>query len=179
MEGGTKKYCLVAILDIRNVFNSANWECIMQALKEKNVPEYLCKIVASYFTDRILKYDTKNGPREYNITEGVPQGYVLGPLLWNIMYDGLLRLRLPRNVKLVAYADDVAIVIVAKHLYEINHMSGIAFEQVNWWMNIVNLQLAHHKTEAVLITSRKSWKRSRWKLASNESYRNHSSGIWE
>ncbi|GBP82181.1 hypothetical protein EVAR_60291_1 [Eumeta japonica] len=32
---GTKKYCLVATLDIRNAFNCANWECIMQALREK------------------------------------------------------------------------------------------------------------------------------------------------
>ena len=28
-KGGTKKYCLVATLDIRNAFNSANWNCIM------------------------------------------------------------------------------------------------------------------------------------------------------
>ncbi|GBP43149.1 hypothetical protein EVAR_40589_1 [Eumeta japonica] len=90
-KDGTKKYRLVATLDIRNVFNSANWECIMQTLREKNVSEYLCKTVASYFTDRILKYDTKNGPREYNITGGVPQVSVLGLLLWNIMSDGLLR----------------------------------------------------------------------------------------
>ncbi|GBP58736.1 Putative 115 kDa protein in type-1 retrotransposable element R1DM [Eumeta japonica] len=155
-KGGTKKYCLVATLDIRNAFNSSNWECIMQAFREKNVPEYLCKIVASNFTDRILKYDTKNGPRKYNISGGVPQGSVFGPLLWNIMYDGLLRLRLPRSVKLVAYADDAAVVIVAKLLDDINHMAGIAFEQVNRWMNTVNLQLAHHKTEAVLITSKKN-----------------------
>lgn len=69
-------------------------------------------MVASYFTYMFLKYDTKNGPREYKIT-----GWdsVLGPLLWNIMYDGLLRLVLPSNVKLVASADEIAVVIVPKH----------------------------------------------------------------
>lgn len=154
-KGGTKKYCLVATLDIRNAFNSANWDRIMQALEEKNVPGYLRRIVASYFTDRVLKYDTENGAKEYDVTGGVPQGSVLGPLLWNIMYDGLLRLNLPGSVKLVAYADDVAVVVVAKHLDEINHMFDITFEQVNRWMDAVNLQLAKQKTEAVLITSRK------------------------
>ncbi|GBO99081.1 Probable RNA-directed DNA polymerase from transposon X-element [Eumeta japonica] len=76
-KGGTKEYCLVAALDIRNAFNSANWVCIMQALRGKNVPEYLCRIVASYFTSRVLKYDTKNGPKEYDITVGVPQALFL------------------------------------------------------------------------------------------------------
>ncbi|GBP05040.1 Probable RNA-directed DNA polymerase from transposon X-element [Eumeta japonica] len=34
-KGGAKKYCLVAALDIRNAFNSANWDCIMQARREE------------------------------------------------------------------------------------------------------------------------------------------------
>ncbi|GBP65563.1 Retrovirus-related Pol polyprotein from type-1 retrotransposable element R1 2 [Eumeta japonica] len=71
------------------------------------------------------------------------------------MYDGLLRLNIPRRVRLVAYADDVAVVFVAKHLDEIRSLFDITFEQVNRWMDTVNLQLAEHKTEAVLITSRK------------------------
>ncbi|GBP94342.1 hypothetical protein EVAR_65488_1 [Eumeta japonica] len=75
-KGGAKKYCLVAALDIRNAFNSANWDCIMQALDEKNVPAYLRRLVVSYFTDRVLKYDTKNGPKN-DVTGGVPRSSVL------------------------------------------------------------------------------------------------------
>ncbi|GBP00325.1 Putative 115 kDa protein in type-1 retrotransposable element R1DM [Eumeta japonica] len=88
----------------------------MRPLEEKNIPKYLCRVVASYFTNRVLKYDTEKGPKEYKITGGVPQGSVLGPLLWNIMYDGLLKVPLPTEVNFVAYADDIAVVIVAKQL---------------------------------------------------------------
>lgn len=45
--------------------------------------------------------------------------------------------------------------IVAKHLEEINLAFDITFRRINMWMNTVNLQPAKHKTEAVLITSRK------------------------
>jgi len=71
------------------------------------------------------------------------------------MYDSLLRLTLPKDVKLVAYADDVAVVIVAKHLEEIELAFDVSFERISQWMNTVNLELAKHKTEVVLITSRK------------------------
>ncbi|GBP70549.1 Putative 115 kDa protein in type-1 retrotransposable element R1DM [Eumeta japonica] len=71
-KGRTKKYCLVTTLDIRNAFNSANWDCIMRALEEKNITKYLCRVVESYFTNRVLKYDTEKGLKEYKITGGVP-----------------------------------------------------------------------------------------------------------
>ncbi|GBP30295.1 hypothetical protein EVAR_27908_1 [Eumeta japonica] len=72
-KGDLKKCCLMGTY-IRYNFNSINWDCIMQALQEKNIRGYLRKVVASY---RVLKYDTKNDPREYGITGGVPQGSVL------------------------------------------------------------------------------------------------------
>ena len=80
-KNGEKEYCLVTALDIKNAFNSARLNPIMEALERIKVPWYLRTMVASYFSDRILKYDTKQGPKEYRVTGEVPQGSVLGPLL--------------------------------------------------------------------------------------------------
>ena len=154
-KGGTKKYCLMVALDIKNAFNSAKWDCIMQALNNMNVPGYLRRIVGSYLTDRILQYDTEDGPREYKVTGGVPQGSVLGPILWNIMYDELLKLKLPEGAELIAFADDVALLIVAKYLEEIKFLFAEIFGRIRQCLEGMGLKLAEQKTEAVLFTGRK------------------------
>lgn len=153
---GAKKYCAIVTLDVKNAFNSANWDRILEALRKMKVPQYIRRIIMSYFNDRILIYTTDAGPKTRKITGGVPQGSVLGPLLWNIMYNGILRLSLPRGTRMVGFADDVALLVIAKLLEEIIQMANEAIRMVRQWLAANGLQLADHKTEVVLVTSRKA-----------------------
>lgn len=46
---------------------------------------------------------------------GVPQGSILGSTLWNIFYDRILKTTVEKGVTLVAYADDLAMVVTGKN----------------------------------------------------------------
>jgi hypothetical protein len=100
--------CVLITIDVANAFNSAPWWAIMQAMINKKVPEYLVRVMRNYLCDREIIHG--KGHDAMKLTSRVPQGSVLGPLLWSIMYDSLLTTRMAEGITLVGYADDVAIV---------------------------------------------------------------------
>lgn len=57
----------------------------------------------------------KDGPKKYIVTADLPQDSVLGPLLWNAMYNGVLSLLMPKDITSIGFANDPAVVVVAKH----------------------------------------------------------------
>lgn len=152
-----KRFCAIVTLDIKNAFNTADWEVIRQNIRERNFSEYLIKMIDSYLNNRVLEYETDEGIMQYRVSAGVPQGSILGPFLWNLMYDGLLNLALPEGSALVGYADDVALVVDKPNPDLIEIVTNDSLGRINRWLRANHLQLAAAKTEAILITKRRSF----------------------
>jgi retron-type reverse transcriptase len=140
---------LMVCLDIKNAFNTARWDEILKALDGK-IPSGLWKIIRSYLSDRRATHVGADGKvHEFEMTMGVPQGSVLGPALWNVFYDAILRLRLPTGCSIVAFADDVALLVEHKDPVLLKIHADEALRIVSDWIAGVGLTLAVEKTEAI------------------------------
>ena len=69
------------------------------------------------------------------------------------MYDSVLRIRKPKVVAIIGYADDIAITGVAKTIDEVKAAETIT--TVKNWLRTARLCLADPSTESVLLSSRK------------------------
>ena len=113
----TTNIVLLATLDIRNAFNSASWEDMIFALETTfKTPQYLINMIRSYLQDRDLIYETEENLCTKKIKSGAAQGSILGPELWNISNDEILKIDMPPDTYLVGYADDIAAVIAARDI---------------------------------------------------------------
>lgn len=144
-------YALAVSLDIQNAFNSIPWMTIRRALANKGFPDYLRRILDAYLAERMIVYPTIDGGGESReVQAGVPQGSVLGPLLWNIFYDEILRASTENGCSIVCYADDTLVVVAAASVPEVRRRACVQVSRALRGIRRLGLNVAIPKTEAVL-----------------------------
>lgn len=134
-------------VDIRNAFNTAPWEPILDNLAGVGISGAMLNCIDSYLSYRSVK----TGKRALRTNMGVPQGSVLGPLLWNVLYDDLLRLRQEAGVTLIAFADDLAVLVESNSAEDLRWSGNEALRGIVRWVESNNMEIAPQKTEAIVL----------------------------
>ena len=110
------------------------------------------QLLKSYLTNRrqCVLIDNKKS-KILNVTAGVPQGSVLGPVLFLVMINDLTW-----NVSShsIVFADDTTFVSKHKDLVELKHISNVALVEAKTWFNANKFVLNNTKTSNMLFTTK-------------------------
>ena len=142
-----REYCTAIFLDVAQAFDRV-WHTGMNYKIRRYLPQNVHSVLESYLQDRSfqVKHNSAVTP-EFQINAGVPQGSVLGPLLYLIYTSDI-----PTSNELVTstFADDTAIlsrhksIILACNRLQ-THMSLVE-DWLSIWRIKVNEQKSHHVT---------------------------------
>lgn len=81
---------------------------------------------------------------------------MLGPTLWNVLFDDVMELEVPEGVSLVCYADDLAIVVTATTREDMILEGNETLHRTKLWMAANNLIITEEKTVVTILN--KKWK---------------------
>ncbi|KAJ4436396.1 hypothetical protein ANN_19028 [Periplaneta americana] len=112
----TKRVVAAAYLDIERAFDKVWHEGLLVKLLGMGVPDGMIRLISNYLRGRTFKTrvgTSFSATRE--IHAGVPQGSIIGPILFNIFINDLpFRCNHGRSSHLYIYADDTALLAMGK-----------------------------------------------------------------
>ena len=134
----------------------------------KKVPDYLLRMIDDYMSDRWVIYQGDKWSLKEEMTCGAPQGSRVGPLVWNVMYDDFLRMDLPAGTSIIGFADDALVLCVADDVRILELRINESLRRAKRWLDSRGLKMASEKTEALLVTDRRSFQYPRIVLGEHE-----------
>jgi len=118
---------------VEGAFNSAWAPSVLKHLQESGCQRNLYNLTKNYFSKRRATVETNNTKLETAVSKGYVQDSCLGPGMWNIFYNSLLKLKFTSSTKIIAFAEDILLQTTGETVSEIENTSNIELTKISNW----------------------------------------------
>jgi retron-type reverse transcriptase len=148
--------CIGIFIDLAKAFDTVSHRILIKKLHHIGIRGIARDWFESYLKNRtqIMKYkDICSDPIE--VSYGVPQGSILGPILFLLYMNDLCCMKLT-NSRIVSYADDTVLLFSGSTWKETEYVSQVGFNMISDWLDGSLLSLNSEKTNYLCFSINKS-----------------------
>ena len=148
-ELDAKGYSGAILMDLSKAFDTINHELLIAKLNAYGFSEKALALILSYLTNRWQRVKINTSFSSWKeLTQGVPQGSVLGPLLFNIYLNDLFMFL--NEVGISNYADDTTLYVCSSNLKNVIEKLEQNSEVAIFWFESNFMQLNTEKCKLIV-----------------------------
>ena len=143
---------ILILLDLSAAFDTVVHSFLLDDCKEIGIDEDALDYLRSYLENRTYCVQIgKSFSATKPLTRGVPQGSVLGPILFSIYTIGLSHLLRRHGVEFKLFADDTQFYFSLSGVHDTEEKLFEIMQDVKKWMDSKQLKLNEDKTECLIV----------------------------
>ena len=147
------EYTCSIFLDLAKAFDTVDHEILMNKLciyGVRGLPAKLLQNYLSHRTQQTIINNTKSNIQTINC--GIPQGSILGPLLFNIYINDIIHVS---NFSINLFADDACLLLSSKDPKDLESKVNIELDKINQWRKFSRLSINFSKSFYMIFFNKK------------------------
>jgi hypothetical protein len=147
-------------IDVSGAFDRVRWSAILNIFQKYKIAEDVVQIVKEFLVERTVGLYTDEHLTPgflFNLSAGVPQGLVLGPIIFNIVMSTLHHEVMDCGQEMVSYVDDLVLVSGIGRIEDLTKINK-TINKVEQGLRRLGLEFNGAKTFFLIVSRKHDWK---------------------